>query len=162
MRTGKTIIGTSHFRHREDAMEYYSPYFFPDLSGLPGTSAKCIRDEVKYQLRVYVDEKLKNGEIHIGVPETTGSQVAFLVNEMPGWRWYIEETAESLSITVTVTGTGEEFGLTPTHINIDSEIVYADDANGDLWVFNGRKLAPVEGNRIDWEGCVDASMETRQ
>ena len=94
MSTGKAIIGTSHFRNREDAMQYYSPFFHPELRDLVGTSAKCIRDEVKYQLRVFIDQKVKDGEIHIGTPETKGSQVAFLVDEMPGWRWYIEETRQ--------------------------------------------------------------------
>ncbi len=52
---------------------------------------------------------------------------------------------------------GETMELNPTREKVDREIIYEDDETGDLWVFDGSKLAPFYGGAAaDWRESVDA------
>lgn len=68
--------GTAYFPTRVAAAEYYEPYN-PDLK---------FKD-----LFALIDRKIKDGEIHIGRPDTKLGERVRLVDEKPGRRYYIEE-----------------------------------------------------------------------
>tara|TARA_R100000963_G_C4611797_1_gene81972 strand:+ start:339 stop:596 length:258 start_codon:yes stop_codon:yes gene_type:complete len=59
-------VGTSHFRSKRDARRYYRPY----LELTPGWNGDEFKsfDAVAFELELWIDLKIKRGEIHIGRP----------------------------------------------------------------------------------------------
>lgn len=64
-----TRIGTAYFPTLAAAVAYYRPY------GYTMSAVKCM---------------IKEGSIHIGEPPTKPDERAYIVNEKPGRRYFIE------------------------------------------------------------------------
>ena len=66
-------------------MNYYGTPYFPS-----------IQEARRYYSAQFeggnVRTKINEGEIHIGKPPTKAGEVAYLVNERPGKRYYIRKT----------------------------------------------------------------------
>lgn len=66
-----TRIGTAYFPTLAAAVAYYRPYGYTDTISA-------------------VKRKIAEGSIHIGEPPTKPDERAYLVNEKPGRRYFIE------------------------------------------------------------------------
>jgi len=76
-----TRIGTSYFPTLASAVAYYRPYGYTS-EGDDGV----VRDSTAYAVK----RKIDMGLIHIGKPPTKPDERAYIVNEKPGRRYFIE------------------------------------------------------------------------
>tara|TARA_R100000458_G_C8056106_1_gene101119 strand:- start:140 stop:355 length:216 start_codon:yes stop_codon:yes gene_type:complete len=70
------IRGTAYFPTISAAVSYYRPYGYSN-------TLKTVK------------RKIKEGSIHIGEPPTKPDEFAYLVNEKPGQRYYVETLEQS-------------------------------------------------------------------
>ena len=70
------IRGTAYFPTLSAAVSYYRPYRYSN-------TLKAVK------------RKIEEGSIHIGKPTTKPNERAYLVNEKPGQRYYVETLEQS-------------------------------------------------------------------
>ena len=72
-------IGTSYFPFKEAAIDYYRPHGYTRMEG------KVQVDDTENA----VNRKIEEGLIHIGKPPLKDNETLKVVNEHPGFRYYI-------------------------------------------------------------------------